>query len=90
MDCLYQFLLLFSGHKSDINTPCVCMYYMFRPIAAIIRYTEPLQSSFLLSAIPPCTGQCLHIGSALYWHIVSVTSRRYKMYQTLIFKLLQI
>jgi hypothetical protein len=31
--------LLFSRHKSGINTLCVRMYYMFRPIAAIIRYT---------------------------------------------------
>jgi hypothetical protein len=34
----------------------------------------------LLSATPPCTGQCLHIGNALYRHVVYVTSPGYKIY----------
>jgi hypothetical protein len=42
------------------------MYCMFRPTAAIIRYTEPSQSPFFLFAILPYSGQCLHTGSALY------------------------
>jgi hypothetical protein len=45
--------------------PCVCMYYMFRPIVAIIRYIELLQSFFLF-VIPSFTGQCLHIRNTLY------------------------
>jgi hypothetical protein len=40
-------LLLFSRQNSSINTPCICMYYMFRLAAAIISYIEPLQSPFL-------------------------------------------
>jgi hypothetical protein len=48
-------LLLFSLHSSAISIPCVCMYHMFQPIAAIIRYTEPLQWPFFLSAIHPNT-----------------------------------
>jgi hypothetical protein len=31
------------------------MYYVFRPIAAIIRYKDLLQSPYLLSATPPYT-----------------------------------
>jgi hypothetical protein len=56
------------------------MSYMFRPTAAIIRYTELLQSPFLLSALPPYTGQCLHNGSALYRYVVYVMPLCYKMH----------
>jgi hypothetical protein len=48
-------LFLFSLHSSAIDIPCVCMYYMFRPIAPIIRYTELLQWPFFLSYIHPNT-----------------------------------
>jgi hypothetical protein len=63
-----------------INTPCVCMYYMFRPIADIIRYIELFQSPIFLSAVPPYTGQCLHIMSALYRYVVYVMPLCCKMY----------
>jgi hypothetical protein len=56
------------------------MYYIFRPIVAIIRYTKPLQSLFFLFAIPPYTDQCLQIGSVLYRYIVYVMPLCYKMY----------
>jgi hypothetical protein len=39
------------------------MYYVFRPVVSIIRYIEPLQSSFILSP---------HIGSALYRFVAYV------------------
>jgi hypothetical protein len=55
------------------------MCYIFRPIAAIIRYIELLQSPFLLSAKPPNTGQCLHIGSALDRYVVYVKPLSYKI-----------
>jgi hypothetical protein len=43
----HRSLLLFNGNSSGINAPWVCMYYMFRHIAAIIiRYIELLQSPF--------------------------------------------
>jgi hypothetical protein len=48
------------------------MYYVFWPMAAIIMCAELLQSYFLLFAVPPYTGQCLHIGSVLYRYIVYV------------------
>jgi hypothetical protein len=57
---------------SGIITPCVCMYYKFWLILAIIWLTEHLQSPFLLSAVPPYTGPCLHIESVLYRYIVYV------------------
>jgi hypothetical protein len=50
------------------------MCYMFRPTAAIIRYTELLQSPYLLLY------QCSHIGSALYRYVVYVIPLRYKLY----------
>jgi hypothetical protein len=56
------------------------MYYRFRLIVAIIRYTEPLQSPVLLSAIPSYTGHCLHIGSALYKYVVYVMPLCYELY----------
>jgi hypothetical protein len=48
-----------------INTPCVCMNYMFRLIVAIIRYTELFQSPFRPS-ICYTSLQCLQFGRALY------------------------
>jgi hypothetical protein len=63
------------------------MYYVFRPIAAIMKYTDLLQSPFFLSAIPPYTGQCLRIGSALYKYVVYVMSLCYKMYWILNIKI---
>jgi hypothetical protein len=36
----YWCSLLFSWHNSGINTPCICVYCMFRPIVAIIRYIK--------------------------------------------------
>jgi hypothetical protein len=72
-------LLLFSRHSPGINIPCVCMYYMFRPTVANIRYTELLQPAFSLSAIPP-TLACLHIGSSLYRYVVYVRTLCYEMY----------
>lgn len=59
-------LLLLIQHSSGICSPYVFMYCLFRPIVAIIKYIEPLQSLFLLSAIPPYSGQCLHTGIAMY------------------------
>jgi hypothetical protein len=53
---------------------------VFRPIAANIRYTGLLQSSFLLSAVPPYIGQCLYIESALYSNIVCIMPLYYGMY----------
>jgi hypothetical protein len=70
--CVKQRLLSFSRQNSGINTPHVCMYYMFHPIVGIIRYVELSQSPFLLSAMLPHTGQCLHIGSVLYRYVVYV------------------
>jgi hypothetical protein len=67
--CVRHRLLLFSWQNSGINTPPFCMY-MFRLIASIIRYIDLLQSSFLLSAISPHIGQCLHIWRALYMYVV--------------------
>jgi hypothetical protein len=54
--------------------------YMFRPIVAIIRYTEILLLPFFLSAVPLYTSQCLNIGSALYRYVVYVMPLCYKMY----------
>jgi hypothetical protein len=56
------------------------MFYMFCPIAAIIRYTELLQSPLFLSAVPPYTGQCLYIAIALYQYVVYVMPLCYKIY----------
>jgi hypothetical protein len=56
------------------------MYYMFQPIVAIIRYTELLQSPFLLSTIPAYIGPCLHIGSAFYRYIVYLMPLRYSVF----------
>jgi hypothetical protein len=56
------------------------MYYMLRSIAAIIEYTELLQSPFFLTVVSPYAGQCLHIGSALYMHVVYEIPLCYKMY----------
>jgi hypothetical protein len=59
---------------------------------AIIGYTEPLQSPFLLSAMPPYTGQCLHTGSVLYRCTVFVMPLYYEIYKILksaFFKLTQ-
>jgi hypothetical protein len=64
--------IIISQHNPGINTPCFCVYCMFQPIAAIIRYIELLQSPFLLSAIPPYTGQRSRIGSALRRYVVYV------------------
>jgi hypothetical protein len=75
-----QCLLLPSQHDPGIDTPSVCVHHMFRPIAAIIRYTEPLQSPFLLSDIVPYTGQCLHTGCILYRYVVYVVPLYYKIY----------
>jgi hypothetical protein len=44
---------------------------MFRPIVAFIRYIQIFTFTLLvLSAIPPYTGQCLHIGSVLIKYTV--------------------
>jgi hypothetical protein len=53
--------------QPGINTPCVCIYYAFRPIAAIIRYTElfipsiwytslhwPMLYRYVVYAMPLC------------------------------------
>jgi hypothetical protein len=78
-----QRLLLCSEQNSGIDTPCICTYHKFRPTEAIIRYIELLQSPFLLSALPPCTDQCLHIGSAFYRYVVYVMPLCYKMHYIL-------
>jgi hypothetical protein len=74
--------LLFSQHNSGMNTPRVSLFYVFRHIAAIVRYEyiELSESLHNPSAIPPYTGQCLHIGSALYKYFVSVIPLCYKIY----------
>jgi hypothetical protein len=41
-----------------------------------VSYTHPL----LMSAIPPYTAQCLHIGSVLFGYIALVFPLCYKMY----------
>jgi hypothetical protein len=58
---------------------------------AIIK-SKLLQSPFLLSAIPPYTGQCLYTGSASYRYeyVVYVMPLCYKMYQLLKLKFLKI
>jgi hypothetical protein len=45
---------------------------MFRPIEAIVRYIELLQTTIFLYATPHDAGQCLHIGSVLYTYVVYV------------------
>jgi hypothetical protein len=72
-------LILLSRHNSGIDTPYVSMYYMFRPSVAIIRYTELLQSPFLLLYLP-YSGQCLRIWSALYSNIFCIMPLCYGMY----------
>jgi hypothetical protein len=44
--------IITQSTQSGIDTPYVCMYYVFRPIAAIVGYVEPLQSSFYLLYLP--------------------------------------
>jgi hypothetical protein len=46
------------------------MYYMFRPIVAIIRHVRFYR--YFLSPIPPYGGACLYIRSALYTYVVYV------------------
>jgi hypothetical protein len=70
LDMCCQCSLLIGRRNPGIDTPYVCVYYMFRPIVAIIRYIEPLQSPFLLSGIRPYSGQCLHNGSVFYRYVV--------------------
>jgi hypothetical protein len=53
---------------------------MFQAVVAIIKYKEPLQPLFLLSAVPPHTAQCLHIASVLYRYIAYVMSLSYEIY----------
>jgi hypothetical protein len=74
------YLLLFCLLNYGTKTPCICTYYMFRHIAAIIRQTELLESPFFISAIPPYNGQCLYIGSALYMYVVYVIPLCYNTY----------
>jgi hypothetical protein len=69
----------YSVDSPGINTPYVCMYCMFRSVLAILRYIDPLQSPFLLSAMPPYIGQCLRVGSALPRHVVYVMPLCYEM-----------
>jgi hypothetical protein len=90
MLCVRQCLLLLSQCNSGIDTPYICMHYMFWRIAATVRYAEPLQLPFLLSAVPPYTGQCLHIGRALFGYIVYVMSLCYEMCYILKFRFLDI
>jgi hypothetical protein len=45
------------------------LYYMFRPVAPIIRSIELFQSPFFLAAMPFFTGQSIHIGSASYRYV---------------------
>jgi hypothetical protein len=47
IQCLLLLLWLFSRHNSTINTPCLYMYYMFRPTVTIIRWRELLQSHYM-------------------------------------------
>lgn len=49
---LFLCLSLCIRHSPDKNTPCISMYYMFRPIGAIIRYIELLRSPFCLLYLP--------------------------------------
>jgi hypothetical protein len=51
--CVRQCLLLLSLRIPGIDTLHICMYYMFRPTVAIIRYIDLLQSPFFLSTLPP-------------------------------------
>jgi hypothetical protein len=60
-----MFIIVQSTQFSIDTQYAVHCYYMFRPTVAIIKYTEPLHSPLLLSAIPSYTGQCLHIGGVL-------------------------
>jgi hypothetical protein len=43
-------------------------------------HMELIKSPFFLPAVPPYTGQCLHIGSAFYRYVVYVIPLCYKMY----------
>jgi hypothetical protein len=52
-------------------------------VLAILRYKELLQSPFLLPAVPPCTGQCFHIGSASYGYVVYLIPLCYEIYYIL-------
>lgn len=56
--------------KSGCNTLGLhVLYYMFRPVAPIIRSIELFQSPFFLAAMPFFTGQSIHIGSASYRYV---------------------
>jgi hypothetical protein len=81
-----QCLLLLSRRYPGIDTPYVCMYYMFRSIVAIIRHIEHLQPPFLLFAVLPCTDQCLRIGSAFYRCVQTDNTRTYS---TFIFQIIE-
>jgi hypothetical protein len=56
------------------------MCYIFRPIVAIIRSTEPSHSPYLLSTTAYCTGQCFHIGSSLNMYAAQVMPICYEIY----------
>jgi hypothetical protein len=64
-------LLSLSEHIPDADAPYVCMYYVraFRFVLAIIRQIVPSYLPFLQTALPPYSGQCLHIGSALHRNV---------------------
>jgi hypothetical protein len=54
-------------------------FHTFRPDGAIFRYTRVLQSPVSLYATFPHTGQCLHIGSALYvWSFYAIFVVKYE------------
>jgi hypothetical protein len=69
-----MFIIISPSTQFSIDTLYVMhCYYMFRPNVAFIRYIQFFYiHPLLVSAIPPYTGQCLHIGSALFGYIAFV------------------
>jgi hypothetical protein len=64
-------------------------YYMFRPEGAIFRYSRiRAHNPYFFSCCSPHTGQCLHIGSALYvwFYVMPCVTKRIKHW---IFKILK-
>lgn len=60
-------LILFSRHNAGTITFCVCMYCMFRLIAAIIKYVNLYNHPFALASV--YSGNTLY-RSVAYVHIL--------------------
>jgi hypothetical protein len=76
----HTFIIVRSTQFSIDTLYVMHCYYMFR-LTVAIKYMQFFYiHTLFMSAVPPYTGQCLHIGHVLFGYIALVLHLCYKMY----------